>query len=66
MYKNSSAKYYRHKKKERLQKKTRERHKSCSDKEKERESNNIGGNNIKISQKMKNKSWLSIEKNIAK
>ena len=63
MSKDSSAKYYQDNK-ERLQKKARERYQSLSKEEKEKKSNNTVMNNTKIYEKMKNKSLLSIEKNI--
>ena len=59
MSKDSSAKYYQNNK-ERLQKEARERYQSFS-KEK-----NMVVNDTKIYQKIKNKSLLSIEKNIMK
>ena len=62
--KNASAKYYQENK-ERLQKKARERCQNLS-KDGREKNNNMMVNIIKISQKMKNKSWLSIEKNIIK
>ena len=60
-YKNFSVKYQENK--EGLQKKARERYQNLS-KEKKEKSNNIVVNVTKISQKIKNKSLLSIEKNI--
>ena len=62
MSKNLSAKYYQENK-ERLQKKARERYKNLLKEEKEKK-DNVVVNVTKISQKMKNKSLLSIEKNI--
>ena len=59
---NLSAKYYQ-KNKERLQKKSCERYQNLS-KEEKAESNNMVVNVTKISQKMKNKSLLRLEKNI--
>ena len=64
MFEDSSAKYYQNNL-ERLQKKARERYQSLSKKEKE-ESNNMLLNDSKIYQKMKNKSLLSIERNLIK
>ena len=62
MYKDSSAKYYQdHKKK--TPKKAHETYQNLSKAEKNK---NTVVNDINISQKMKNKSWLSIEKNIIK
>ena len=60
MSKNLSAKYYQENK-ERLQKKLVKNIKIFLKKKK---SNNMVVNVIKISQKMKNKSLLSIEKNV--
>ena len=60
--KDLSAKYYQENK-ERLQKEAHERYQNLSKEEYEK-SNNIVLNVTKISQKMKNKSLLSIEKNI--
>ena len=54
MTKNSSAKYYQDNK-ERLHKKAHERHQSLFEEENEK-SNNMFVKDIKISQKMKNKS----------
>ena len=64
MSKDSSVKYCQNNK-ERLQKKARERYQSISEKEKKK-SNNMVVNYTKIYEKMKNKSLLSIEKNIVK
>ena len=64
MFEDSSAKYYQNNL-ERLQKKARERYQSLSKKEKE-ESNNMLLNDSKIYQKLKNKSLLSIERNLIK
>ena len=64
MFEDSSAKYYQNNL-ERLQKKARERYQSLSKKEKE-ESNNMLLNDSKIYQEMKNKSLLSIERNLIK
>ena len=64
MSKGSSVKYCQNNK-ERLQKKARERYQSISEKEKKK-SNNMVVNYTKIYEKMKNKSLLSIEKNIVK
>ena len=64
MSKGSSVKYCQNNK-ERLQKKARERYQSISEKEKKK-SNNMVVNYTKIYEKMKNKSFLSIEKNIVK
>ena len=63
MSKTLSTKYYLEDK-ERLQKKTREGYENFSKEEKEKKSNNMLVNVTKIYQKMKNKSFLSIEKNI--
>ena len=63
MSKTLSTKYYLEDK-ERLQKKTREGYENFSKEEKEEKSNNMLVNVTKIYQKMKNKSFLSIEKNI--
>ena len=60
MSKTLSAKYYQENK-ERLQKKARERYKNLFKEEQEKSSNMVV-NVTKISQKMKNKSLLSIEK----
>ena len=57
MSKDSSAKYYQ-KNKERLPKKSPERYQGLSD--------NMVANNIKVYQKMKNKSLLRIKKNVIK
>ena len=57
----SSAKYYQENK-ERLQKTAHERYQNLSKEEKEKKSNNMVVNVTKISQKMKNKSLLSMEK----
>ena len=62
MSENLSAKYYQENK-ERLQKKLMKDIKIFQ-KKKKRKSNNMVWNVTKISQKMKNKSLLSIEKNI--
>ena len=62
MSKNSSAKYYQDNK-EILQKKARERYQSLS-KRRKRKKATIWSRKMQISQTMKNKSWLSIEKNI--
>ena len=62
MCKNLSAKYYQENK-ERLQKKL-EKDIKIFLKKKKKSSNNMAANVTKISQKMKNKSLLSIEKNI--
>ena len=59
MSKTLPARYYQENK-ERLQKKARERHRNLSKEEKK--SNKMVVNVKKISQKMKNKSLLSIEK----
>ena len=64
MSKDLSAKYYQNNK-ERLQKKARERYQSLS-KKKKKKSDNMVVNDTKIYQKMKNKSLLSIDKNIRK
>ena len=64
MSKNLSAKYYQENK-ERLQQKARERYQSLSKKKKKKKkSNNMVVNVTKISQKIKNKSLLSIAKSI--
>ena len=66
MSKDSTAKYYQNNK-DKLQKKARERYQSLSKGEKEKKKiDNMVANNAKIYQKMKNKSLLSIEKNIIK
>ena len=64
MSKNSSAKYYKGNK-ERLQKNAPEIYQSLS-KEEKRYFDNMVVSDTKNSQKIKNKSWLSIEKNITK
>ena len=61
MSKNSLAKYY-HKNNKRLQKKAQKRYQNLSKKKKKK--NNMVINVTKIFQNMKNKSLLSIEKNI--
>ena len=61
MSKDSSVKYYQNNK-ERLQKKAREKYQILSKEEKDK-SDNMVLIDIKISQNMKNKSLLSIEKN---
>ena len=65
MCKDSSAKYYQDNT-ERLQKKACERSQSLSEEKKRKKSNNMVMKDIKIYQKMKSKSWSSIEKNITK
>ena len=65
MSKDSLAKYYQNNK-ERLQKKARERYQSLCKKEDKKKCNNIVANDTNTYQKMKNKSLLSIEKNIIK
>ena len=62
MYQNLSAKYYQENK-ERLQKKLAKDIKLFINK-KNKKSDNMVVNVKKISQKMKNLNWLSIEKNI--
>ena len=62
MSKSSSAKYYQENRK-RVQKKAPERYQYLSKEEKEK-SDNMVMNVTKIFQKMKNKTLLSIEKNI--
>ena len=62
MSKNLSANYDK-KNKERLQKKARARYQNLSKEEKEK-SNNMVVDNTKIYHKIKNKSLLSIDKNI--
>ena len=62
MYKLLSAKYNQEKK-ERLQKKALERYQNLSKEEKEK-NHNMVVNVTKISQKMKKRNWLSIDKNI--
>ena len=62
MSKNLTAKYYQENK-GRLYKKTHKRYQNLSQEQK-KNSNNMVVNATKISQKMKNKSLLSIEKNI--
>ena len=64
MSKDSSAKHYQNNK-ERLEKKIVKDIKAFL-KKKKRKSNNMVMNDTKIYQKMKNKSLLSIEKNIIK
>ena len=64
MSKDSSVKYYQDNK-ERLQKKLVKDSKVIL-KKKKKKNNNMVVNNSKIYQKMKNKSWLGIEKNIIK
>ena len=64
MSKDSSAKHYQNDK-ERLQKKGHERYQNLSKEEKEK-SDNMVVNNTKIYLKMKNKTLLSVEKNIIK
>ena len=61
MSKDSSVKYFQNNK-ERLQKKAREKYQILSKEEKDK-SDNMVLIDIKISQNMKNKSLLSIEKN---
>ena len=60
MSKNLSAKYYQENK-ERLQKKARETFQNLC---KDEKSNNMVVNVANISQEMKKRNWLSIEKNI--
>ena len=62
IYKLLSAKYYQENK-ERLQKKALERYQNLSKEEKEK-NHNMVVNVTKISQKMKKRNWLSIDKNI--
>ena len=62
---DSSAKYNWDNKK-RLQKKKDSLNISVFLKKKKKKSNNMGVNDTKISQKMKNKGWLDIEKNITR
>ena len=64
MPKDSSAEYYQIINKY-FKKKALERYQTLFKEEKEK-SNNMVGNNTKIHLKMKNKSFLSIEKNIIK
>ena len=64
MHKDSSAKYDQNNK-ERLQKKLMKDFKVFL-KKKKKKSNNMVVNDTKIYQKIKNKSWLSIEKSIIK
>ena len=52
--------------KERLQTKARERYQSYSKEKKTKKKKNMVMKDTKISQNMKNKSWLSIEKNVMK
>ena len=52
--------------KESLQKKASERYHEVFPKNRKNKNNNVGVKNIKISLKMKNKGWLSIEKIIIK
>ena len=63
MSKTLLAKYYQENKERPLEKKARERYQNLSKEEKEK-SGNMVVNITKISQKMKNKSLFSIEKNI--
>ena len=65
MFEDSSAKYYEDNK-EILQKKTRERYQTLFTEEKKKKCDNMLVNDTKIYHKMKNKIWLSIEKNIIK
>ena len=62
MSKNLSTKYYQENK-EGLQEKAHERYQNLS-KEEKKKNDNMVVNVIKVSQEMKNKSLLSIEKNI--
>ena len=62
MFKYSSAKYYQNNK-EKLQKKARERYQSPSKEEKEK-TDSMVVNDTKVYQNMKNKSLLTVEKNI--
>ena len=62
MFKYSSAKYYQNNK-EKLQKKASERYQSPSKEEKEK-TDSMVVNDTKVYQKMKNKSLLTVEKNI--
>ena len=70
MSENLSVKYYQKKKKKKKKRKkdykikVRERYQNLSKEEKNKKSNNMVVNVTKISQKMKNKSLLSIEKTI--
>ena len=64
MHKDSSAKYYQNNK-ERLQKKLVKDFKVFL-KKKKKKSNDMVVNDTKIYQKIKNKSWMSIEKSIIK
>ena len=64
MSKNLSAKYYQENKERLPKKKARERYQNLSKEEKEKKRNNMIVNNIKIYQRMKRKSLLSIEKKI--
>ena len=52
--------------KKRLQTKARERYQSYSKEKKTKKKKNMVMKDTKISQNMKNKSWLSIEKNVMK
>ena len=65
MSKNSSAKYYQDNTKK-TTKKAFERYQSLYKTKKKRKSDNIAMKDIKISQKMEHKSWLSKEKIIIK
>ena len=65
MSKDSLAKYYQDNK-EILNKETRERYQSLSKEEKEKKTHKRGVSNIKNSLKVKNKDWLSVERNITK
>ena len=62
IFKYSSAKYYQNNK-EKLQKKARERYQSTSKEEKEK-ADSMVVNDTKVYQNMKNKSLLTVEKNI--
>ena len=59
------SKHYQNIKK-RLQTKARERYQSYSKEKKTKKKKNMVMKDTKISQNMKNKSWLSIEKNVMK
>ena len=60
MSKNSAARHYQNKK-EKLQKMSCERYQGLFEEEKEK-SDNMALNDTNISQKIKNESWLGIEK----
>ena len=65
MSKDLSAEYYQGNK-ERLQRKACERYNKSFSRRKRKKSHNMVINDTRIYQKMKNKCWLGIEKNITK